>query len=576
MTEQSYRLTFPDGSRSELDRTLGELMENAQRVLETQGRLRSLLRASQAVLEQLELPVVLRRIVEAAVELVGARYGALGVIAPDGHLEQFIHVGIPAEHTAEMGELPHGLGLLGALTEDPRPIRLKQLSTDPRSAGFPARHPPMESFVGVPLRVRGEVFGNLYLAEAAAGEFTEEDEELLTALAATAGSAIDNARLFDETQRRQRWSSALAEVTAALLADAPQSPLDLLVQRVLQLAEADLVALVRKKSSDSLIVDRATGPLADEVAGLVFGSAGTLTGQALESGLPVVVPAASGTPERPLLLGPTMVIPMNSARSPDAALVVSRMRGSGEFTARDVELAAEFATQASVALELAAAREDQQRLVVLEDRSRIARDLHDHVIQRLFAAGLSLQAAATKVTDPHTRARIADQVQSLDEAILAIRTAIFTLTSEPTERPPLRHRVIQLLTELGEPFDISPRLAISGPVELSVPDDLAEDLLAALREGLTNVARHARARNVDVALVLNGGDVSLEISDDGVGIHDTGRRSGIANLERRAVRRGGSARVERRPEGGTLLSWRARLGAEHSGGGTDDPGIPAG
>ncbi|MFC0678726.1 GAF domain-containing protein [Lysobacter korlensis] len=575
MTEQSYRLTFTDGHRSELDRTLGELMENARRVLETQGRLRSLLRAGQAVVEQLELPVVLRRIVDAAVELVGARYGALGVIARDGHLEQFIQVGIPEDDAARMGPLPHGDGLLRALGSEQRPIRVKNLTRDPRFTGFPEHHPAMESFVGVPLRVRGEVFGNLYLADAEAGEFTAEDEELLISLAATAGTAIDNARLFDETQRRQRWSSALADVTAALLSDPPHSPLDLLVDRVLALAQADLVALVRAVSAESMVVDRATGPLADGVAGLVFAAAGTITGRALETGQPVVVPLSEGTRERPLMLGPTMVIPMITARSPLGALVVSRRPGSREFTARDVELAAEFATQASVALELAAAREDQQRLLVLEDRSRIARDLHDHVIQRLFAAGLSLQLTAAKVADPDTQARIADQVQSLDEAIVAIRTAIFTLTSEPEERPPLRHRVIGLLTELAGLFDASPRLVIAGPVDLAVPDDVADDVLAALREGLTNVARHARAREVTVALTVEGDGLTLEITDDGVGIGDTGRRSGIANLERRAARRGGTARVERRAEGGTKLTWRARLDVRSTGEGTDDPGIPA-
>jgi signal transduction histidine kinase len=559
MTEQSNRLTFADGHRYELDRVLGELMENAQKVLETQGRLRSLLRASDAVIEQLELPVVLRRIVEAAVELVGARYGALGVIAPDGHLEQFIHVGIPAEDAAEMGELPRGRGLLGALIEDPRPIRLKRLSTDPRSAGFPARHPAMESFVGVPLRVRGEVFGNLCLSEAAAGEFTAEDEELLTALAATAGSAIDNARLFDETQRRQRWSSALAEVTSALLSDTSHSPLELIVDRVHEHAEADLVALVREVSAESMVVDIATGPLAGDVEGLVFSSAGTMAARALERGEPVVAESSDGAPERPLVLGPTMVIPMISARSPRGALVVSRGPGSRTFSQPDVELAAEFAAQASVALQLATARDDQQRLLVLEDRSRIARDLHDHVIQRLFAAGLSLQAAAGQVGDTRVKSRIADQVQSLDEAIVAIRTAIFTLTADREDRPPLRHRVIELVTELSGLFEVSPRLAIEGPADLAVPDSLGDDLLAALREGLTNVARHARAHEVTVSVAFDDDDVSLEISDDGVGIDDSGRRSGIANLERRATGRGGSAWVIRRPEGGTRLSWRVPI-----------------
>jgi GAF domain-containing protein len=208
VADETSALAFPDAPRSKLDHLLAELVDAAQDVLATQGRLRSLLNATRAVSGELDLPAVLRRIIEAAVDLVGARYGAIGVIAPDGSLEQFIHVGMSDELVQQIGALPEGHGLLGALIEEQAPIRLEVLSQDPRSSGFPAHHPPMDSFLGVPIRVRAEVYGNIYLSESEAGSFSEEDQELLIALAGAAGAAIDHARLFDESRRRQEWAAA--------------------------------------------------------------------------------------------------------------------------------------------------------------------------------------------------------------------------------------------------------------------------------------------------------------------------------------------------------------------------------
>jgi transcriptional regulator with GAF, ATPase, and Fis domain len=257
-------LTFPDGPRLELDALLGQLVDRAQEVMATQGRLRGLLHANQMIISGLGLPAVLRRIVEAARELVGARYAALGVIAADGHLAEFVHVGIPDEAVARIGHLPQGKGLLGALIDDPHPIRLSTLDTDPRSSGFSAGHPPMGSFLGVPIRVRDEVFGNLYLTESTTGQFSAEDEQLVTALAATAGMAIDNARLLETAQARQDWLRASAAITSRLLssggttdtigdasaagttAATPTSrgPLDLIAQHCREVAQADLVTVV--------------------------------------------------------------------------------------------------------------------------------------------------------------------------------------------------------------------------------------------------------------------------------------------------------------------------------------------
>jgi GAF domain-containing protein len=191
--------------RLELDQLLTQLIDHAQDVVAARDRLRGLLRANRLIIGDLALPVVLRRIAEGARDLVQARYAALGVLGPDGGLEQFIHVGVDEETVARIGHLPEGKGLLGALIDEPHPIRLANLADDPRSVGFPEGHPPMNSFLGVPIRIRDEVYGNLYLTEREGGPFTAEDEELVAALAATAASAIDNARLYAEAGRRQRW-----------------------------------------------------------------------------------------------------------------------------------------------------------------------------------------------------------------------------------------------------------------------------------------------------------------------------------------------------------------------------------
>lgn len=563
MAEDEHHLAFPDGPRSELDRSIAQLVENAQHVLSTQGRLRSLLDASRLVTEELELSVVLHKIIEAAVKLVGARYGAIGVVAPDGTLEQFIHVGMPDDLVEQIGHLPEGHGLLGALIEERAPIRLEHLREDPRSSGFPAHHPPMESFLGVPVRVRGEVYGNLYLSEQGTGAFSEEDQELVVALAATAGAAIDHARLFDESQRRQRWSAASAEVTATLLSDQVEDSLGVLADRVVTLAEADLVCVILPISPTRMHVEVARGELAEQFEGMTFESAGTVAERALESRQPVLSDLEADSGDDPqLAVGATMALPFTSSDDPTGVLTVSRTHGRPRFTTADLDMAADLASQASVALRLAAGRVDRQRIALLEDRGRIARDLHDHVIQRLFGAGLSLQAIAGGLPDSAIRTRIADQVETLDAAIAEIRTAIFTMTTQAdASRPSLRHRIIDLLGETADLFAESPKLSFIGPVDLLVPSDVAEDVVAVVREGLTNVARHAIATHASVSVSVADGLLAVQIEDDGAGFDpkSTERKSGTGNLASRAALRGGTFALAPRQPVGTVLSWQVPL-----------------
>jgi signal transduction histidine kinase len=556
-----HALSFPDGPRTDLDAALSTLVASAQKVAETQGRLRGLLHANRAIVEQLDLPTVLSSLVEAAVALVGARYGALGVVSADGGLEQFVHTGMSDELVARIGRLPEGHGLLGAVLTEGATVRTAHRSSDPRSSGVPAGHPTMESFLGVPIRVRGELFGSLYFAEKTDGDFTAEDEELLASLAATAGVAIDNARLFEETTRRQAWSAASTEIATALLSDDDASPLHLLADHVVSLAEADLVCIVLPATASTVIVDTARGALAGDLQGLVLPAAETLSGEALRTGDTLDVAAVltvaevSGTV---LALGPTIVVPLATADSAHGALTVSRSTGRAPFSSAEVEMITDFSRQATLAIDIARVRHDRARLERAEDRGRIARDLHDHVIQRLYAAGLDMQASVRAGVDDDTRERLERHIDVLDAAIVEIRTAIFALAPPRLAgRSSLRHRVIDLLAELGPVFDATPRLAFAGPLDLVVPEAVAEDVLAVVREGLTNVARHAGASRTALTVTLVDDHVEVTITDDGTGLPPGRPRSGLANLAARAAARQGTMTTTTRPEGGTVLTWTA-------------------
>lgn len=553
-------ITFPDTPRSELERTIEELVASAQRVLATQSRLRNLLRANRAVVEDLELPEVLRRIAQAAVELVDARYGALGVIGSDHGLEQFIHVGLDEATAASIGHLPEGHGLLGAVIDSGEAIRLEHLHDDPRSAGFPAHHPGMDAFLGVPIRVRDEVFGNLYLTNPASGAFTREDEELVSVLAATAGIAIENARLFDETRRRERWSTASARVTAEILRRDSEA-LPVIADEVAELVDAELVCIVVPADDPAqLRVAVARGEHADQIRDRVYVAAGSIVGRSLESSEPMLLDALDEDSFDWPQAGPTFVVPLAGGDRVIGALTVSRAPGARRFSAADLELASEFAAQASVAIEIARGRRDRSRLELSEDRGRIARDLHDHVIQRLFGAGLSLQSAA--VRHPEVSETILDQVDAIDAAIAEIRTVVFALSSSDRVRgQTLRHRLLDLVAELDSSLDTSPRLSFLGPVDLLVRAELAEDVIAVIRESLTNVARHAQASWCEVEVAVEAEELRIRVDDDGVGFVAGGRASGTANLSERAAQRGGDYAIDTRPDGGTRVVWTVPLEA---------------
>jgi signal transduction histidine kinase len=533
--------TPSDLPRLELDQLLGQLIDRAQDVIATHDRLRGLLRANRAIVGDLALPVVLQRIVEAARDLAHARYAALGVIAPDGDgLERFIHVGVDEQTVASIGHLPEGKGLLGALIEDPRPIRLANIADDRRSVGFPAHHPAMTSFLGVPIKIRNEVYGNLYLTERQGGEFTAEDEELVAALAATAATAIENARLFAESRRRQEWLQASTEVTRQLLSIDRTNPLGLIAERVRQLAEADVVTVVLPGRDGTLAVDVAVGAAAEQLAGVSYPSEGTLSGLAISSGRPVMIGDAQQEDTytvhlaEVLPIGPVMAIPLVGSRGSRGALVAGRLHSRRHFNDVELDMAMTFANHAAVALELADARADQQRIALLEDRDRIARDLHDHVIQRLFASGLTVQSVASSLRDDPRSSRLGQVIDDLDETIRQIRTSIFELRGPlaPT-KDTVRTQVLDVVNDLVDALGFSPAVRFAGPVDTVIEDDLADDLLAIVREALTNVARHAHANRAAVEVKATTDQLTVEIIDDGIGIGAVQRRSGLANIRER-------------------------------------------
>lgn len=548
-----------------LDELLTELQGRLQDVLATRDRTHRLLEAIVGISSDLDLSTVLRRIVAAAVDLVDARYGALGVLGEDG-LAQFVHVGIEEEVAARIGELPHGRGVLGVLIQDPRPLRLADLAGHAASYGFPPGHPPMHTFLGVPVRVRDAVFGNLYLTEKRGGaKFDEDDESVVLALAAAAGVAVENARLYDEARRRETWLQAASEVARSLLGGTDLADvLELVARRARQMADATSAAVLLPEPDGLLRVRGADGPGGAELLGRAAPVEGTAAARVLAEGRPLAatglfgpVAAAAGAGAAGGA-GTVLLVPLGGAHDVRGVLAVE---ANGPVDAAARTMLAAFAGQAAVALELAERRRDAEALSVYEDRDRIARNLHDLVIQRLFATGMALEGASrlVELRPGEAAERMRHAVADLDETIREIRSTIFALQSPaPGGAPSLRTLVLDTVSAAVPTLGFSPSVTFQGPVDTAVPDGLRQHLVATLREALSNVARHARARHVAVALGVDD-EAVLSVRDDGVGLAAGGRRSGLANLEERARRLGGTFTATGRTDGGTELLWRVPL-----------------
>lgn len=555
--------------RLRLDELLGQLQVRLREVLDTRDRINALLEAVVGIGSDLELESVLRRIVEAAVQLVDARYGALGVIGEDGQLAEFVPVGLDDAQIAAIDHWPEGKGLLGELIERPRALRAPDIAAHPRSVGFPAGHPPMRTFLGAPVRIRDTVYGNLYLTDKRSGQpFDDDDEALVVALAGAAGAAVDKARLYAGARRRQQWLQATGEVTRRLLSGAePAEILSLITDLALELSGADLVVLALPAADGGdLIIEHVSGSAAGVAVGLVLPARASVAGIVMSSGTPLFVDdfSADGrvapVAREHLGLGPAVVFPLGTPGGVRGVLTAGRGPGSKPLSADAVDMITTFAAQAGIGLELADHRKDAERVAVLADRDRIARQLHDLVIQRLFATGMSLQAASGMMPDGPAAARVGQAVDALDETIKDIRSSIFMLQSHPAQEPVpgMRARVMAVTDEMTPALGFAPSLRLDGSLDNQVPGHIGEEVLLALREALSNAARHACASKVEVT-VAGGCELVLVVQDNGSGMAGAVRRSGLANLEHRARELGGQVRLSQVRGGGTRMEWRVPL-----------------
>lgn len=550
-----------------LDVLLDDLQQQVAQVRAARDRVHTLLDAVLAVGSDLDLEVVLHRIVESAVTLVDAQYGALGVLGEEGTIKQFVTVGIDEAAIARIGHYPRGEGILGLLIRHPEPLRLANLAEHPASVGFPDGHPPMTSFLGAPVRIRDQVFGNLYLTNKKSGaEFDSDDEAVLRTLAAAAGVAIDNARLYEDAHRRQRWLAASNELTRSLLSGAePAAVLDSFTATVREMAGADLVTLaVPVGDKGELVIEAASGARAEEVRGLllpatalaakVYSSGETITSEAVSAD-----PRAEGGSASVVELGPAFFVPLGTREHVRGVLQVANLPGGTLFTDSVIDMVTGFGNQAALALDVAEHRRDTERMVVLNDRDRIARDLHDLVIQRLFAGALSLQSTLGRVSDrPQVSERIQRVVDDLDDTIKIIRSTIYALREHDQSRrgSGLRAELVAATERATESLRFAPALRMTGLLDTAVSADQAEQLLAVLGETLSNVARHAHASTVDVTAEVTGTELKLRVADNGRGMDPAvTRRSGLANLHERAEELGGRFSLAANQPSGTVVEW---------------------
>ncbi|HEX6878408.1 MAG TPA: GAF domain-containing sensor histidine kinase [Nocardioidaceae bacterium] len=511
---------------------------------------RALLDAVIAISSDLDMHSVLTRIVVSACQLTDARYGALGVIGHGGGLVDFVTHGIDERLRTAIGNLPRGHGILGLLIDHPEPIRLSHLREHPMSYGFPPNHPPMDSFLGVPVRIRGRVFGNLYLTEKhGGGDFTEQDEKLVQALASAAGFVIENARDYNQSERRRQWLEATAQINDALQ---PPVRLDDALRQIAigarRVSGASAVAVVRRSGDAGHEIAAWDGRRSDDLVPLAR-SLEMHIANAEEEATVVVIPQGA---ERTVVL-----VPLRAHLAPDGVLLVVLDAGRGSLESDEAELLASFADQASLALDRAQAISDRQELMLVSDRDRIARDLHDLVIQRLFATGMALQSARRIAQNDEVQERIDAAVADLDVTIRDIRSTIFEL--QHGHELSLRADVRALVKEYVPILGFTPMVRTSGPLDTAVPPQVAEQLVAVLREALSNVARHAEADAAVVEVEARANQVMLRVADNGRGLPSDRHESGLRNARRRASDNGGSLRLYPEEPHGTVLEWTVPL-----------------
>jgi len=529
---------------------------------------RRLLDAVVAVADGLDLAPTLRRIVRTASELTNARYAALGVLGEDGLHKEFVHTGMSDDEVRAIGASPRGRGVLGHITRVGRAVRVSDLSQHPSSVGFPANHPPMHSFLGVPVGIGDRVVGNLYLAEKEGG-FTAEDEDVVVALAAAAAVAVENAGLYGDLQQRERWMSAAQEVSTAMLSGAEDDEaLQLIARRAAEVAEAELAALVLPGWGGEWVLELAVGENAAALIGTVMPADGRAV-SVINEGVGTLVANLAIDPQLRVDAlrgyGPAMYAPLLAHGERVGVLMLARPIGAPTFTPTDLATAQTFAGQAALALQLADGRRRAEEAELLEERARIARDLHDLVVQELFAMGMRLSRLRERL-EPDELLDVETSLESLDRVIHQIRATIRALR-DPEERASLLDRVhaeaARAHAFLGYSAQVRASVEEGVDPDAVVTDEIADDVIAVVREGLSNAARHARAGAVRVSVTVTARCVAVDVRDDGVGIvAEPARRSGLDNLVERARRHGGSCQaVANAPDPGSTLHWEVPLPA---------------
>ena len=523
-----------------------------------------LLEAGVSLASELSLPIVLQRIVDLAVEVTDARYGALGVLGEAGLITEFITTGISEKQRQLIGPLPTGRGVLGQLIKEPKPLRLRNIADHSQSVGFPANHPPMHSFLGAPVQAMGRVFGNIYLAEKRSAEqFSQEDEETLLVLATQAGVAIANASLYAEIRQRERWLAALRDITDQVLSGASERALlDSIAEHARELAGADASTIItRGETPGQLVVAAAVGARAGQMRGHVLPAEGPISGAVMKSGEAVDFEDVSldSRGYQPIVraYGPAYFCPLRDHDGVIGALMIANLKGGAKFDQDRIRLVSSFADQASIAIQYRRAQAELSRLGLMEERERIAKELHDGIIQSLFAVGMGLQGTALMAASPEMTGRLDGAVEELDRVIRDLRNYIFGL------RPGILadRQLDQALRVLAD--ETQARSGI--PVEVGVDAGLAAslsgrstDIVQLTREALSNVVRHARAGTAKVSLARERAEAILTIEDDGLGF-DAGGESvgnGLRNMRERAVSLGGSLEVSSRDGEGTRLQVR--------------------
>lgn len=553
-------------SQLRLRELLDEVKDRIEQISDTREQIDGLVEAMLAVTSGLDLDETLRTVVRTATTLVGARYGALGVRGQGHELIQFIYQGVDDAQRDLIGDLPQGRGVLGVLIDEPKPIRLDRISEHPASVGFPPNHPPMNSFLGVPIRIRDEVFGNLYLTEKLnAQAFTDDDEIVMQALAASAGVAIDNAHLYESARRRHAWISATRDLTAEFLAGAgSEEVLGHLVEHARQLTSSAR-AILAVSPDPEIPADQVThlditgvtptGPVPAKVA-----ITGTDIGRIFRTR--TAQQFTTGPGDALLGDGPVLLVPLHTGEAALGILIATRPEGAAEYTDEILDLAAGFAVQAAAAMQMAATRERVEELSVLSDRDRIARDLHDQVIQRLFAVGLLLQGTVPRSNNPEVRQRINEAVEEMQEVVQEIRTTIFDLHSTYPVFDQLRRRIDEVIRQYTADTPIATSVRVTGSLS-TLGSELADHAEAVIREAISNAVHHSGADHLTVEIHM-GEDLSIIVEDDGRGIPPDRTPSGLANLSIRAKQCGGSFDITPAAHpgdrgSGTRIRWIAPL-----------------